>query len=67
MASASLEQCERGELDRVQRWRVEELLRAGYALSDALEVAVHTEVVLHWAANLVERGCPSSTAVRIAI
>jgi hypothetical protein len=36
-------------------------------LSDALEIAVHTEVDLHWAASLVERGCPSSTAVRIAI
>ncbi|HEY7178571.1 MAG TPA: hypothetical protein VH305_05300 [Gaiella sp.] len=67
MASASLEQRGSSELDRVQRWRVEELLRAGYALSDALEIAVHTEVDLHWAASLVERGCPSSTAVRIAI
>jgi len=55
------------ELDRIHRWRVEELLRAGYAVPDALEIAVHTEVDLHWAASLVERGCPSSTAVRIAI
>jgi hypothetical protein len=67
MASASLDQRGSSELDRVQRWRVEELLRAGYTLSDALEIAVHTEVDLHWAASLVERGCPSSTAVRIAI
>ena len=36
-------------------------------LPDALEIAVHTEVDLHWATSLVERGCPSSTAVRIVI
>jgi hypothetical protein len=67
MAVASLDPGERSELDRIHRWRVEELRRAGYAVPDALEIAVHTEVDLHWAASLVERGCPSSTAVRIAI
>jgi hypothetical protein len=67
MAVASLDPGERSELDRIHRWRVEELLRAGYAVPDALEIAVHTEVDLHWAASLVERGCPSSTVVRIAI
>jgi hypothetical protein len=67
MAVASLDPGERSELDRIHRWRVEELLRAGYAVPDALEIAVHTAVDLHWAASLVERGCPSSTAVRIAI
>ncbi|HEY1315805.1 MAG TPA: hypothetical protein VGF10_01165 [Gaiella sp.] len=67
MASASLAQGERAELDRIHRWRLDELVRAGYALPDALEIAVHTEIDLHWATSLVERGCPSSTAVRIAI
>ena len=67
MAVASLDPGERGELDRIRRWRLDELLRAGYALPDALEIAVHTEVDLHRATSLVERGCPSSTAVRIVI
>ena len=67
MASASLERSEPGELGRIHRWRLDELLRAGYALPEALEIAVHTEVDLHEAASLVERGCPSSTAVRIVI
>jgi hypothetical protein len=67
MASASLERSDRGELGRIQKWRLEELLRAGYALPDALEIAVHTEVDLHQATSLIERGCPSSTAVRIVI
>jgi hypothetical protein len=67
MATASLEQSDRGELGRIHRWRLDELLRAGYALPDALEIAVHTEVDLHRATSLVEQGCPSSTAVRIVI
>ena len=67
MATASLERSDRGELGRIHRWRLDELLRAGYALPDALEIAVHTEVDLHRATNLVEQGCPSSTAVRIVI
>ena len=67
MAAASLDRVERGELDRVRRWRLEELLRAGYALPEALEIAVHVEVDLHVATELVERGCPSATAVRIVI
>ena len=66
-ASASLERSDRGELGRIHRWRLDELLRAGYALPDALEIAVHTEVDLHRATSLVEQGCPSSTAVRIVI
>lgn len=67
MATASLERSDRGELGRIHRWRLDELLRAGYALPDALEIAVHTEVDLHRATSLVEQGCPSSTAVRIVI
>ena len=67
MASASLERSEPCELDRIRRWRLDELLRAGYTLPDALEIAVHTEVDLHRATSLVELGCPSSTAVRIVI
>lgn len=67
MAAASLEQGERAELESVQRWRFEELVRAGYAKPDAMELALHTEVDLHWAASLVERGCPSATALRIAV
>ena len=66
MAAASREHPERAELTRVQRWRFEELMRAGYALPDAIELALRTDVDLHWATSLVERGCPSETAVRIA-
>lgn len=55
------------DVDQVRRWRLEVLLRAGYTLSDALELALRPDIDLHWAASLVRRGCPSETAARIAL
>ena len=52
-------------IDPVREWRLEELLRAGYELEDATEVAFHLEIDLHQAVDLVRRGCPSGTAVKI--
>jgi hypothetical protein len=52
-------------IDTVREWRLEELLRAGYEVEDATEVAFHLEVDLHKAVDLVRRGCPSATAVQI--
>jgi hypothetical protein len=66
MAAAQLEHHE-SETDVVRRWRFDELLRAGYDIADAAELALRTEIDLHWAASLVQRGCPSATAMRIAL
>jgi hypothetical protein len=55
------------EEDAVRRWRFDELVRAGYEDEDAMELAFHLDVDLHLATNLLRRGCPSSTAVRIAL
>lgn len=66
MAAAQLEHHE-SETDLVRRWRFDELLRAGYDIADAAELALRTEVDLHWAVSLVQRGCPSATATRIAL
>jgi len=66
-AAAQVEDTELPEVDLVRRWRFDELMRAGYDISDAAELALHLEVDLHWAASLVRRGCPSSTARRIAL
>jgi hypothetical protein len=52
-------------IDSVREWRLEELVRAGYEVEDATEVAFHLEVDLHQAVDLVRRGCPSATAVQI--
>ena len=66
-AAAPVEDTELPEVDLVRRWRFDELLRAGYDISDAAELALHLHVDLHWAIGLVQRGCPSSTALRIAL
>ena len=66
MAAAQLDHHE-PESDLVRRWRFDELLRAGYDIADAAELALRTEIDLHWAVSLVQRGCPSATATRIAL
>ena len=53
------------ELERVERWRAEELVRAGYDVDAALELSLRPDVDLHAAIGLLERGCPPALAVRI--
>jgi hypothetical protein len=53
------------ELERVERWRAAELVRAGFTADDAVALAARFDVDLHEAISLVERGCPSELAVRI--
>jgi hypothetical protein len=53
------------ELDRVERWRTAELMRVGFAGADAVALAARTDVDLHEAIELVQRGCPPDLAVRI--
>ena len=67
MTVAELHALEEPRVDCVREWRLEELLRAGYALDDATEIAFHLDIDLHEAANLVRRGCPSGTAARIVL
>ena len=53
------------ELDRVERWRTSELMRVGFPGDDAVALAVRTDVDLHDAIELVQRGCPPELAIRI--
>src|SRR5215207_9882061 len=53
------------EQDRVARWRAEALERAGFASDAAAELAARVDVDLHRAIELLERGCPPDTALRI--
>lgn len=55
------------EDERVEAWRLEELLRAGYSLTDATSIAECVDVDLHRAVALLEQGCPPTTAVRILV
>jgi hypothetical protein len=55
------------ETDRVEGWRAEELERAGYSRRDAAQLAQRFDVDLHFAVELVGRGCPHELAMRILI
>jgi len=55
------------ETERVERWRMEELLRVGFDLESATLLASELEIDLHGATDLVERGCPPDLAARILL
>jgi hypothetical protein len=55
------------EDERVARWRLEQLTRAGYEETAALMLADLVDVDLHLAVDLVRQGCPSDTALRILL
>jgi hypothetical protein len=67
MSAAELDVYIETESERIQRWRAEELERAGYGTSDAAELAGRSDVDLHLAVDLLERGCPMQTALRILL
>ena len=67
MAAAQLEKVDVPGSDQVRRWRFDELLRAGYDIADAADVALRADIDLHRAVSLVQRGCPSATAARIVL
>ena len=55
------------EHERVERWRAEELVRAGFDPAAAVELAARSDIDLHAAIELVDRGCPPELAVRILL
>jgi hypothetical protein len=55
------------EAERVLLWREEELERVGYERSMARELAERTYVDLHFAMDLLRRGCSPETARRILV
>jgi hypothetical protein len=63
----ALELDEAAEVDQVRRWRFDQLVRAGYEDEDAIELAFHLDIDLHTLTSLIRQGCPSGTAVRIAL
>jgi hypothetical protein len=55
------------EAERIERWRYEALLRAGYEPSAARRIAEQHDVDLHNAVGLLERGCSPELAVAILL
>jgi hypothetical protein len=52
---------------KVLGWRIEQLIGAGFDSDAAFVLALDRNVDLHEATELVRRGCPPATAVRILI
>jgi hypothetical protein len=55
------------ESERVTAWRACELLKAGYEPLVAVELAEHSEIDLHLALELIDRGCPPDLAAKILL
>jgi hypothetical protein len=55
------------ELERVERWRADELMRAGFDPSSAVELAARLDIDLHAATELVDRGCTPELALQILL
>ena len=53
------------ERDRVEAWRLKQLLAAGYEYEDAAKLAALVDVDLHEAVELRLSGCDSNLALSI--
>ena len=53
------------ELERVERWRADALMRAGYDVRVATELAGRQDIDLHRAIQMLEDGCPPDLALQI--
>jgi hypothetical protein len=67
MRMTAVEEIVETEQERVERWRAEELMRAGYDPAGAAELATRGDVDLHRAIQLLERGCPADLALQILL
>ena len=68
MPVVDVEEREReSESRRVLLWRRAELERAGFDLTAAAAVAERLDVDLHTATDLLRRGCPAETALKILL
>jgi hypothetical protein len=64
---SALELTPETENERIERWRYEALLRAGYEPSAARRIAERQDVDLHNAVELLERGCSPELAAAILL
>jgi hypothetical protein len=67
MTTAELHVVGETEQERVESWRAEELVRAGYTPTDAVALAGRHDIDLHRAVELMQLGCPYELAIDILI
>ena len=67
MTTAEIHITLESELERVEGWRAEELVRAGYTPTDAVALAARHDIDLHQAVELMALDCPYELAIEILI
>ena len=67
MSAAKLETLDDTEEERIIRWRIEALTRAGYDWPASMMIAVRSDIDLHHASDLLRRGCPPDVALEILL
>ena len=67
MSQTELHVLEDTELEKIERWRAEELMRAGFGTRAAGRLATRHDVDLHRAVGLLEQGCPPQLALKILL
>ncbi len=67
MASIEIQTFVETESERIERWRAEELERAGYEPRLAAKIAVRQDIDLHLAVDLLARGCSADLALKILL
>ena len=55
------------EMSQVERWRADELERAGYDHRAAATLATRHDIDLHRATDLLRKGCPPELALQILL
>jgi hypothetical protein len=55
------------EIERIERWRADELERGGYDRDAAAKLAARHDIDLHKAVDLLREGCPPELALRILL
>jgi hypothetical protein len=55
------------ELERVEAWRAQELVRGGYSPEAAAELAARVDIDLHYAVDLLRKGCSPELALSILL
>ena len=67
MTTAEIQEVGETEVQRVEHWRAEELIRGGYTATDAVALAARHDIDLHRAVELIALGCPYELAIDILI
>lgn len=62
-----METTEQDETEQVYAWRLLHLIEAGYPIVDAERLAGRPEIDLHRAVELLEQGCPVTTALELLL